>query len=79
MAAVRRLLIWWLLLLWGPGSRAHGLQELQLLGSKAQAQQRGVWDLPRSGVEPVLPVLTGAFFTAEPPWKCYCSFFIHQF
>ena len=28
-----------------------------------------VWDLPRSGIEPVSPVLAGRFFTTEPPRK----------
>ena len=27
----------------------------------------GVWDLPRSGTEPVSPALADEFFTAEPP------------
>ena len=26
-----------------------------------------MWDLPGSGIEPVSPVLTGEFFTIEPP------------
>ena len=26
-------------------------------------------DLPRSGIEPVFPALTGGFFTPGPPWK----------
>ena len=29
----------------------------------------GMWDLPRSGVEPVSPALAGGFFTTEPPGK----------
>ena len=27
------------------------------------------WDLPRSGMEPVSPALTGGFFTTESPGK----------
>ena len=53
--------LWWLLLLWNTGSRVHGLQELQLLDFRAQAQLLwptglvacGVWDLPKSGTEPM--------------------------
>jgi len=29
----------------------------------------GIWDLPGSGMEPVLPALAGRFFTTEPPGK----------
>ena len=28
-----------------------------------------MWDLPRSGIEPVSPALAGRFFTTEPPGK----------
>ena len=28
-----------------------------------------MWDLPRSGIEPVSPALEGGFFTTEPPGK----------
>ena len=28
-----------------------------------------MWDLPGSGIEPMSPVLTGGFFTTEPPGK----------
>ena len=28
---------------------------------------RGLWDLPRSGIKPVSPALTGRFFTTKPP------------
>ena len=28
---------------------------------------QGLWDLPRPGMESVSPVLTGGFFTTEPP------------
>ena len=30
---------------------------------------RGMWDLPRSGMEPVSPALVGGFFTTESPGK----------
>ena len=29
----------------------------------------GLWDLPRSGIEPVSPALVGKFFTMEPSGK----------
>ena len=29
----------------------------------------GMWDLPRSGIEPMSPVLAGGFFTTEPTGK----------
>ena len=28
-----------------------------------------MWDLPRSGIEPMSPALAGGFFTTEPPGK----------
>ena len=30
---------------------------------------RGMWNLPRSGIKPVSPALTGGFFTTEPLGK----------
>ena len=30
---------------------------------------RGMWDLPRPGIEPVSPTLAGGFFSTEPPGK----------
>ena len=52
-------------------------QQLQLAGSRAQAQQswhRGqllcsMQDLPRPGIKSVSPALAGEFFTTEPPQK----------
>lgn len=29
----------------------------------------GMWDLPRSGIQPCVPALAGRFFTTEPPGK----------
>ena len=29
--------------------------------------ERGLWDLPRLGIEPMSPALAGRFFTTEPP------------
>ena len=37
-------------------------------GSRAQAL-RGMWDLPRPGLEPVSPALAGRFSTTAPPGK----------
>ena len=36
---------------------------------------RGMWELPRPGVEPVSPALTGRFFTTLPPGKSCPIFF----
>ena len=35
----------------------------------------GMWDLPRSGIEPVSPELADGLFTTEPPGKPCCCFF----
>ena len=83
-------LSWWLLL-WNPGSRACGLQQLQHVGSEAVApgalEHRlgshgtgaespwGMWGLPRSGIKPVSLALAGAFFTAKPPGKPWRKIF----
>ena len=52
----------WLLLLQSMGSIVNGAQS-QLL--------RGMWNLPRPGIEPMPPALAGRFFTTEPPGKLY--------
>ena len=46
------------------------LQTLRLssCGSRAQLLH-GMWDLPRPGLEPVSPALTGGFLTTAPPGK----------
>ena len=48
----------------------HRLQthRLSSCGSRAQLL-RGMWDLPRSGLEPMSPVLAGRFSTTGPPGK----------
>ena len=48
----------------------HGLQTLRLssCGSRAQLL-RGMWDLPKPGLEPVSPALAGRFSTTAPPGK----------
>ena len=50
----------------------HRLQTRRLsnCGSRAQLL-RGMWDLPRPGLEPVFPALAGRFSTTAPPAKPY--------
>ena len=54
----------------------HRLQTRRLssCGSRAQLL-RGMWDLPRPGLEPVSPVLAGRFSTTAPPGKPFTVFF----
>ena len=54
----------------------HRLQTRRLsnCGSRAQLL-RGMWDLPRPGLEPVSPALAGRFSTTAPPGKPQSSFF----
>ena len=48
----------------------HRLQKCRLssCGSRAQLL-RGMWDLPRPGLEPVFPAWAGGFSTTAPPGK----------
>ena len=48
----------------------HRLQTRRLsnCGSRAQLL-RGMWDLPRSGLEPMSPALAARFSTTAPPGK----------
>ena len=48
----------------------HRLQTRRLsnCGSRAQSL-RGMWDLPRPGLEPMSPALAGGFSTTAPPGK----------
>ena len=48
----------------------HRLQTCRLstCGSRAHLL-RGMWDLPRPGLEPVSPALAGRFSTTAPPGK----------
>ena len=54
----------------------HRLQmrRLSSCGSRAQLL-RGMWDLPRPGLEPVSPALAGRFSTTTPSGKPYHPFF----
>ena len=48
----------------------HRLQTCRLSSSGSRAQLlRGMWDLPRLGLEPVSPALAGRFSTTAPPGK----------
>ena len=59
-------------LLRSTGSRRAGsvivARRLSNCGSRAQLL-RGMWDLPRPGLEPVSPALAGRFSTTAPPGK----------
>ena len=54
----------------------HRLQTHRLsnCGSRAQLL-RGMWDLPRPGLEPVSPALAGRFSTTAPPGKPHLNHF----
>ena len=48
----------------------HRLQTRRLSNCGSRAQPlRGMWDLPRPGLEPVFPALAGSFSTTAPPGK----------
>ena len=44
------------------------MRRLSSCGSRAQLL-RGMWDLPRPGLEPASPALAGGFSTTAPPGK----------
>ena len=54
----------------------HRLQTRRLsnCGSRAELL-RGMWDLPRPGLEPTSPALAGRFSTTAPPGKPLNAFF----
>ena len=55
----------------------HRLQTRRLRSCGARAELfRGMWDLPRPGLEPASPALEGRFSTTAPPGKPYFDFFI---
>ena len=58
----------------------HRLQTRRLSNCGSQDQLlRGMWDLPRPGLEPVSPALAGRFSTTAPPGKpLVCDFHITQ-
>ena len=48
----------------------HRLQTRRLSNCGSGAQMlRGMWDLPRPGLEPASPALAGGFSTTAPPGK----------
>ena len=62
------------------GAQALGCAGFSSCGSRALEHRlnsygprawllRGIWYLPRSGIEPVSPALADRFFTTEPPRK----------
>ena len=59
-----------------PPVAEHRLQTRRLssCGSRAQSP-RGMWDLPRPGLEPVSPALAGRFSTTVPPGKPHSDSF----
>ena len=58
----------------------HRLQTRRLsnCGSRAQLL-RGMWDLPRPGLEPVSPALAGRLSTTAPPGKPQILFLIDYY
>ena len=54
----------------------HRLQTRRLSNCGSRAQLiRGMWDLPRPGLEPVSPAMAGGFSTTAPPGKPNSLFF----
>ena len=63
-----------------PPVAGHRLQTRRLSSCGPWAQLlRGMWDLPRLGLEPVSPALAGRFSTTAPPGKPYISDFCFVF
>ena len=55
----------------------HRLQTRRLSGCGSRAQLlRGMWDLPRPGLEPVSPALAGRLPTTVPPGKPFTLMFL---
>ena len=58
----------------------HRLQTRRLSNCGSRAQPlRGMWDLPRPGLEPVSPALAGRFSTTVPPGSPGVYFLIIPF
>ena len=56
-----------------PPVAGHRLQTRRLSSCGSRAQLfRGMWDLPRPGLEPVSPALAGRLSTTAPPGKPGC-------
>ena len=66
-----------LLLLWNTGSRVRGLSTCCSLAPEHRFNScgawvyliRGIWNLPRPGIEPMSPALAGRFSITGPPGK----------
>ena len=57
----------------------HRLQTRRLSSCGSRAQPlRGMWDLPRPGLEPVSPALAGRLSTTVPPAKPYHYFLLFK-
>ena len=57
----------------------HRLQTRRLSSCVSRAQLlRGMWDLPRPGLEPVSPALAGRFSTTAPPGKPQVRLLVKQ-
>ena len=61
-----------------PRVAEHGLQTCRLSSSCGSRSQllRGMWDLPRPGLEPMSPALAGRLSTTVPPGKPLSPFFL---
>ena len=58
----------------------HRLQTRRLINCGSRAQPlRGMWDPPRSGLEPVSPALAGRLPTTAPPGKPLLFFNFEKF
>ena len=63
-----------------PPVAGHRLQTRRLSSRGTRAQLlRGMWDLPRPGLEPASPALAGRLSTTVPPGKPHECNFIHAF
>ena len=61
----------------GPPVAEHRLQMRRLSSCGLWARPlRGMWDLPRPGLEPVSPALAGGLSTTAPPGKPHRWFFV---
>ena len=63
--------------LWRPAEHRLQTRRLSNCGSRAQLL-RGMWDLPRPGLEPVSLALAGRFSTTAPPGKPPKPFSTHS-
>ena len=60
------------------GTRAPVVAARRLSSCGARAYVlRGMWDLPRPGLEPMFPTLAGGFLTTAPPGKSLILVLIH--